>query len=177
MPAKSGCQRSAIAGRSRRSYSVVIAEMKRRASVNTLSKATSQLSKAGQACLSAATYVSVSSIVVSTNAKRSVTRKKWRLRIARDLLMSLHTARVGRRHLRRSLTRRERLVKTTYRAARGHAARHCLAVINASRSVIPAAVEAVNRPSSSSADAAALRQIHSVTRVRTKRPSVCAFVE
>jgi hypothetical protein len=177
VPAKSGCQPSAIVGRSRRSCFAVIAEMRGRAIANTLPKATSQSSKAGQACSSAATSASVSSTVACTNAKKSATRKKRRHHTARGPLTSLHTVLVERHHSRRSPTRRERFAKTTYRAARGHAVRHYHAVTNASRSATPAVVEAASRPSSSNADVAALRQTHSATRVRMKRPSACAFVE
>lgn len=76
---------------------MVIAETRGRVIANTLSKATSQLSKAGRACSSAATSASVSSTVAFTNAKRSVTHKTRRLHIARGLLTSSRTVLVGRR--------------------------------------------------------------------------------
>lgn len=177
VPARSGCQPSAIAGKSKRSCFAVIAETTGRASASTLSKVMSQSSRAGRVCSSAATSASVSSIAASTNAKRNVTRRTWRRHIARGPLMSLRTVPVGRRHWRRYPIRRDRRVKIPYRAVLGHAGRHCRAATSASRSAIQAVVETAGKLSSSNADAVALRQTHSVIRARTKHLSACESVE
>jgi len=177
VPAKSVFQLDAIVGMSKRNCFAAIAEMRRRASVNTLWMVMSPLSRAGPACSSVAIYASVSSIAVCTGATRSVIRKRRTLRIAQGLLMSLRTVRVGRRHCRRSATRRERRARTRFQAVRGHVARYFHAAINASRSATRAIAETADRTSSSNADAVAHLQTHSATRARMKRLSVCASVE
>jgi len=177
VPAKSVCQPGAIAVMSRRSCFAVIVEMSGRASANTPSMVMNRSSKAGPACSSVATSASANSIAACTNAKRSAIGRIRRLRIAQGPPMSLRIVHVAKRHWMRYPTRLERRARTAYRAVRDLAVRHYHAVICASRSATQAVVETADRTSSSNADVVALRQTHSVTRVRMKRLSVCVFVE
>lgn len=174
--ARSACQRNAIVARLRKSYYVLIVEMREKARVRMSSRATSLSLKLGPACLSAAISASGSSTVASTSARRNVTHRRLNPPTVRDRPTLCRTVHVERHRSRRFQTRRENHVKIQYQAAHSLVEKHFPADISASRCATRATAGTAERLSSLSADAAAHPRTQSATRVKMKHLSVCASV-